>query len=249
MLDHFHQQHPASAIIEQFTDLEAANQEISGADWTVVLENAPDGEYAFEIEDIETGDISYSPVFDLGDGEGEEDNANRSSAPPSSTTTSSGGASNTDPTSSEGGNTRDGGTTSPPATSATGTQETGSPGSSSSDSGLSTGAKAGIGVGAGLGGILIVLLVAWLFYRRRKARSAGGNNAGAIEAAQTRQERVVGQPVSTAELTGNPISELPADDYGSYAKLSELPSPESSPGTRSDNGGQNGGFVARSELQ
>lgn len=73
------------------------------------MENVLDGEYVFEIEDIEIGDISYFFVFDLGDGEGEEDNVNCLLVLFLLIIMSSGGVFNIDFIFSEGGNIRDGG--------------------------------------------------------------------------------------------------------------------------------------------
>ncbi|GAD98808.1 hypothetical protein CHGG_06268 [Paecilomyces variotii No. 5] len=43
--------------------------------------------------------------------------------------------------------------------------------SASKDSGLSTGAKAGIGVGVGLGGLALCAVLLWIFLARRRRRN------------------------------------------------------------------------------
>jgi hypothetical protein len=80
----------------------------------------------------------------------------------------------------------------PAATSASATE------SSSSDGGLSTGAQAGIGVGAGLAGLALVLLIVWLVWRRRK-------NKQPRQIAELSEQH---QPVMLD--TSSPRSELPS---------------------------------------
>ncbi|KAI9662259.1 MAG: hypothetical protein M1821_008426 [Bathelium mastoideum] len=84
-------------------------------------------------------------------------------------------------------------TTSPPSTTASATGDTStnpslpSPTQTTSDSGLSSGAKAGIGVGVAFGVLGILALLATVFLLRRRRR--GGNEGAAALAAQEKDQQ------------------------------------------------------------
>lgn len=67
--------------------------------------------------------------------------------------------------------------------------------------GLSDGAKAGIGVGAGLGGLLLLLLSGWFMYK--KGRASAKRAATELPVALSTPE-----PKDTPELGGIPVAEL-----------------------------------------
>jgi len=86
-------------------------------------------------------------------------------------------------------------------------------GSSSRGAGLSTGAKIGIGVGAALGALLILALVAFLLFRRRRRRRGGDHvHSAATYDASARQ--AIPDYMADKEMTGPRIAESPYSEDG-----------------------------------
>ncbi|KAK3292165.1 uncharacterized protein B0H64DRAFT_222871 [Chaetomium fimeti] len=120
-------------------------------------------------------------------------------------------------------------------------------------SGLSTGAKAGIGTGAAVGAILLLgaLSALWLVFRRRRRRGNGGknnnNNTGQVDTTLSGAETGVGPglgpgPVlllpQTPGVDKLPAAEMPTPEVPPRPAFSELPG----------GGGAGGPWVVRPEL-
>lgn len=111
------------------------------------------------------------------------------------------------------------------------------PGPLSADSGLSTGAKAGIGVGAGLGALIIAGLV-WFFIhqRRTRAKHPMSGEKPKHRSLFNRQPKSPGSNTTVSELLGDKRhpTEIPADSTTSRFELPgsaplEMPAAEVSP--------------------
>jgi hypothetical protein len=85
----------------------------------------------------------------------------------------------------------------------------------SSTGGLSTGAKAGIGVSAALGALLIIALVCWLTWRRTRKSRMDHTSKGEIQNPWP-MEQTPQQPVHP------PLHELPSPPTASRSGLSEM---------------------------
>ena len=87
------------------------------------------------------------------------------------------------------------------------------------DNGLSTGAKAGIGLGVSLGVLVIGALILMVFLRRRRRRNRPSKPEAAAPAATSGfEDKTSGmtQPDFTQEIDGRPVySELPSGEVHS----------------------------------
>lgn len=110
--------------------------------------------------------------------------------------------------------------TQPAAAPATITNAGSSPSASSDDKGLSTGAKAGIGVAVPLGVIALFLIGYFIWYRRRQAkkdpeRGAGEHRLRFSELDQAAEKR---PPPAPVELDARETQELPGDGLRAEAE-------------------------------
>jgi hypothetical protein len=95
--------------------------------------------------------------------------------------------------------------------------------------GLSTGEKAGIGVGASIGGLLIIGLIFFLLWRRRKRQQREGGRPyvdakAELEGDQARAYRKGEAKKGAAELEGRDIAEAPqkVEEIGNTTSRYEL---------------------------
>ncbi|KAM3487145.1 hypothetical protein MY3957_009570 [Beauveria namnaoensis] len=80
---------------------------------------------------------------------------------------------------------------------------------SSDGGGLSKGATAGIGVGAGLGGIAVITGLAWFFYVRGKRAGKRSRDVEETTDHQNSTFSSIPSPKQFSEVQGNPVAELP----------------------------------------
>ncbi|KAF2096057.1 hypothetical protein NA57DRAFT_78827 [Rhizodiscina lignyota] len=96
-----------------------------------------------------------------------------------------------------------------------------------SSSGLSTGAKAGIGVGAALGALVVIGLIAWFLLRRRSSKKAEtmGSASGMDSQAQHFQQdqQPLRHDYKYDQGYGIPLADLPAESDS--AQRFEMPQP------------------------
>ncbi|RAO71240.1 uncharacterized protein BHQ10_007252 [Talaromyces amestolkiae] len=92
---------------------------------------------------------------------------------------------------------------------------TGSPNLATSDSGLSTGAKAGIGVGVACGVILVLSVLFWVLYRRRRPNSKLESSSAPISAGPVPE-------LPATKTWRHPPSELPAGEDGQAQELDSV---------------------------
>jgi hypothetical protein len=211
---------------------------VQGSELTFTLDSKfiDDGDYAFRIEDIESGEVNYSDEFSIESPSNSGESTSSSSEQSVRTTApleTSISASTIDQISSStpGATTDATKITSDP-------RETESTTAQSSSDGLSIGEKAGIGVGAAVGGILILVAVGWFLSKRVRAKTTSeAANAESTHITDPADERKI-----SPELGGNPVSEM--EDPRSLAdkSTSELPGEEITPGWK------NGRLDGRSEL-
>ncbi|CAG9982810.1 unnamed protein product [Clonostachys byssicola] len=211
------------------------------------------GTYYFRIKDEVTGEVNYSPVWQYSTTSSSSDSSSQGSS--RTTSAASRSSSVSSESSQQASTSRSTGTFStstrssfsttlvvPAGTGADNEQATSTskPTSETPSSGLSTGAKGGIGVGAGIGGILLLAAVAFLFYRKGKSR-AERQNASMTQGQDPSASQELRSPAThrsypelgvidekpISEIAGMPVAEVPGANVhvnpNTRSKFVELP--------------------------